>query len=138
MSLTVAAESGGTELFGTLVSAMQTGLTVGTDAITGTLHYIDEGSLADVWGAGYFMALKFTVPDDNWTIYDSCMVGLDPSVSSGLGDIKNDDTHNGVFKYTGIVRGEQQKFVIEAVSSSGLKATKEYDLRQLVLEPPEA
>lgn len=117
---------------------MQTNLTVGTVAITGTLKYLASGALATDWGAGNFMALKFST--SNWNAFESVKVGLEPSVSSGLADIKSDPDHNGVFKVTGIVQGEQQKFVIDAVSSGGLRSRREYDIRQLVMEdaPAEA
>ena len=57
---TVAAMAAATELWGYTISQLQTSVAVSGSKITGTLAYIDSGSLADVWGAGYFIALTFT------------------------------------------------------------------------------
>lgn len=107
---------------------MQTNLSVGTVAITGTLKYLDSGALATDWGAGNFMALKFSTSD--WTKFTSLKVGLNPSVSSGLVELINDPDKNGVFKVTDKTT---QRFVIEAVTPIG-ESRKEYDLSALVTE----
>lgn len=114
---------------------MQTGLTVGTSAITGTLKYLDSGQLVTDWGEGNFMALKFTASD--WDAFTSVKVGLDPSVSSGLAELIEDPDKNGAFKVTGIVNGKQQKFVVEVVTPTG-HDRKEWDLSGLTLQPEEA
>lgn len=110
--------------WGTAVSAMQTGITITGDKITGTLKYLDEGQLVTDWGAGNFMALKFTVPSGA----TSCKVGLNPSVSSGLVELDNDK--DGVFKVTD---KDTQKFVI--VTTNGqYTLTQEFDLSGLICE----
>ena len=103
---------------------MQTGITVTGDKITGTLKYLDEGQLVTDWGAGNFMALKFTVPEQA----TSCRVGLDPSQGSGL--VELDDEKDGVFKIT---NKNTQKFVI--VTTDGeYTLRQEFDLSELTCE----
>ena len=51
----------------------------------------------DTYGAGNFIALKFTDIDETAT---SVKVGLDPSVSTGLVEIIDDPDKNGAFKIT--------------------------------------
>ena len=87
-------EAGTTNLFGHLVSSLQTGVTISNGAISGSLSYINSGSLKQVWGAGNFLALKFT----DFADADKIMVGLVPSVSSGL--VALDEDMNAVFKIT--------------------------------------
>jgi len=125
----VGAVAGSSTLFDVEVSDMQTGIVVGKDAITGTLKYLDgTNPIVDYWGAGNFMCLEFTASD--WEEFDSVMVGLDPSQTSGLVDIKNDPDKNGVFKVT---NKATQKFVVVAT-----KGTEEfkfvYDLSGLTVE----
>lgn len=98
--------------------------------ITGTLHYLDTGQLVLDWGAGNFLALKFTnnKPDEVKTI----KVGLDPSQGSGL--VPLDEDMNGVFKITD---KDTQKFVIECYDEDNQKISRdEYDLSGLVCEAP--
>ena len=110
--------------WGTAVSAMQSNIAIADGKITGTLKYLDEGQLVTDWGAGNFMALKFTVPDGA----TSCKVGLDPSVSSGL--VELDEDKDGVFKVTD---NETQKFVI--VTTDGTYTLRqEFDLSELVCQ----
>ena len=101
--------------WGTNVSDMQSGLTVSGNAITGTLKYLDEGELVDAWGAGNFMALKFTVPEGA----TSCKVGMVPS-ASGMQLQELDEDKDGVWKVTD---KDVQKFVVETTDGS-------YTLRQ--------
>ena len=89
-----APEAGTTNLWGHLVSSLQSGVTVSNGAIAGSLSYINSGSLKEVWGAGNFLALKFT----DFADADKIMVGLVPSVSSGL--VALDEDMNAVFKIT--------------------------------------
>ena len=93
------AEAADAVLFGVPVSTMQDGVMVSGGGITGTLKYLDDPTLSIVsdWGAGNFLALKFTDFAANLT---SVKVGLDPSQSSGLVEILNDPDKNGVFKIT--------------------------------------
>lgn len=110
--------------WGTAVSAMQSNIAIANGKITGTLKYLDEGQLVTDWGAGNFIALKFTVPD----VATSCKVGLDPSVSSGL--VELDEDKDGVFKVTD---NETQKFVI--VTTDGTHTLRqEFDLSELVCQ----
>lgn len=110
--------------WGTAVSAMQSNIAVANGKITGTLKYLDEGQLVTDWGAGNFMALKFTVPDGA----TSCKVGLDPSVSSGL--VELDADKDAVLKVTD---NETQKLVI--VTTDGTHTLRqEFDLSELVCQ----
>ena len=124
-SPTVEAESGGTTIFGTLVSDLQTDVEVADGAITGTLYLQTEGVLPTDWGEGYFMALKFSDIDPK---AQSVKVGLTPSEGSGL--VELDEDMNGVFKVTD---KDEQKFTV--VSSYGTTVkTDYYDLSDLVLD----
>ena len=114
-------------MFGVPVSDIQDDdVAVEGDAITGTLKYISTGTLADTWGAGNFIALKFINKDSDVV---KVMVGLDPSQSSGL--VELDEDMNGVFKITD---KDAQKFVVEAYDAKNQKVVKEYDLSGLTLE----
>lgn len=109
-------------------SDMQTGITVSDNAITGTLHYLEDftpsGYLA---GDGYYIALKFSGLDPDAT---SVKVGLDPSQQSGLVEIINDPDKNGVFKIT-----NKDTQVFKVVSSDGVSShTQVFDLSGLTLE----
>ena len=115
-------------MFGTLVSDMQSGVSIANNAIAGTLKYLDEGDLVTTWGEGNFLALKFTA--DDWNAYTSVKVGLEPSVSSGLVEIINDPDKNGAFKVT---NKNTQKFKV--VATDGTKTSVQYyDLSGLKLE----
>lgn len=110
--------------WGTAVSAMQSNIAIANGKVTGTLKYLDEGQLVTDWGAGNFMALKFTVPDGA----TSCKVGLDPSVSSGL--VELDEDKDAVLKVTD---NETQKLVI--VTTDGTHTLRqEFDLSELVCQ----
>ena len=126
--LTVTPEDQGHSLYGVPVSSMQgSDVAVANGAVTGTLKYISSGTLADTWGPGNFLALKWTDPDAKAT---SLKVGLDPSVSSGLIECIDDTDRNGVFKVT---NKNIQKFKI--VSSNGAHSTVQtYDLSGLTLQ----
>lgn len=124
---TTEAVPGTSTLFGTIVSDIQDSVVVGDNAITGTLHFLDTGDIADYWGDGNFIALQFSNLDTNAT---SIKVGLDPSEGSGLVEIIDDPDKNGVFKVT---NKDTQKFKI--VTSDGTHTkTKTYDLSSLVCE----
>ena len=95
--------------------------------ITGTLKYLNTGVIARDWGAGYFVALKFTGIDSDAT---SVKVGLVPSQGSGLVEIINDPDKNGVFKVTDKTT---QRF--QVVSSDGVHQTvQDFDLSELVMQ----
>lgn len=114
-SLTVAAEDGETDMFGTQVSDLQTSVSVANGAITGTLKYYSDDSKALVqdWGAGNFLAVKFTNIDADAT---SVLVGLEPSVGSGLVELIDDPDKNGVFKITD--KNTQKFKVIQSCTGS--------------------
>lgn len=125
-SPTVTAESGDVSMFGTLVSDLQDGVAISGNAITGTLKYLDSGALVDTWGAGNFIALKFSNLDPNAT---SVKVGLDPSQGSGLVEIITDPDRNGAFKVT-----NKDTQVFKVVSTDGTTTkTDTYSLAGLTL-----
>lgn len=127
MGVTVEAEDGDAELFGTLVSDMQNDVSVIGDKITGTLKYLDDGALVDTWGEGNFLALKFEDLDPTAT---SVKVGLDPSQGSGLVEIINDPDKNGAFKIT-----DKDTQVFKVVTTDGGRTvTQEFDLSELTVE----
>lgn len=113
---------------------MQSDVAVGTNAITGTLAFI-QGGLSPAGylsGDGHFLALKFSTAD--WADFDRVEVGLDPSQGSGLVDVLPDPDKNGVFKIT----STSQKFIVKTTAGEDV-VTKEYSLAGLVLSPePEA
>ena len=121
----VDAEAGTTSMWGTLVSDMQSGVAVADGKITGTLNELTSGALVDTWGAGHFLALKFTDLDPAAT---SVKVGLDPSQSSGLVEIIDDPDKNGAFKITSTT----QKFKVVTTVGTQTK-TQTFDLSDLVL-----
>ena len=123
----MAAETGGSSVFGTRVSNIQTGVTVADGAITGTLKYLDTGAIPDQWGAGNFLVLKFSDIDAD---APSVKVGLSPSVSSGLVELIDDPDKNGVFKVTD---KDTQKFVV--IQSNGKTFSRqEYSLSGLTCQ----
>ncbi len=124
-SLTVEAEDGETSLFGRKVKTMQTDITINDNAITGTLKYISSGAIAQDWGAGNFLCLKFPDADiESMTV----KVGLNPSEGSGL--VALDSDKNGVFKITD---KNVQKFVVLQQNGAQQKL-QEFDLSGLTLE----
>ena len=125
-------EAGTTKMWGTKVSALQSDIDVSDDnQITGTLKYLSSGQLVTDWGAGNFLALKFTGVADNVELgATSVKVGLDPSAGSGLVEIKDDPDQNGAFKIT---NAATQKFVIETTNGKHTKR-QEFDLSGLVCE----
>lgn len=114
-------------MFGTDVSDIQSGVSVSGNAITGTLKYLDTGDIAEYWGDGNFIALKFTNIDPNAT---SVKVGLDPSYGNGLVEIIDDPDRNGVFKITD---KDTQVFKVVTTTSSGTQADT-YTLSGLTCE----
>ena len=124
-SVTVAAATG--TIYETAVSTVQTGVTVANGKITGTLHKLESGPIPAGYGPGYYVALQLS---DFTQAMTSVMVGLLPSVSSGLVEIINDDEKNGVFKVTD---KDTQKFVTEIHTADGC-ITIAYDLSELVLD----
>lgn len=126
--MTVKAESQSTQIYGTAVSDIQDAdVAVSANAIVGTLKYLDSGSIAGYWGAGYFLALKFSGIDGRAT---SVKVGLDPSEGSGLVELLGDTDMNGVFKITD---QDVQKFKV-VITDGHVTKTQTFDLSGLVFE----
>lgn len=94
--------------------------------ITGTLIYNDGWESGPLAGPGYFMALKFSSED--WDNYDSIMVGLDPSIGTGLVEVKNDPNKNGVFK---VSARDTQKFIVQTRVGS-ITTRTQYNLSELI------
>ena len=94
-TVTVSAMDSATELWGYTISQLQTGITVSNGAITGTLNKIESGSLADVWGAGYFIALAFATENAET---DKIFVAILPT--EGAGWQKLDEDLAAVIKVT--------------------------------------
>lgn len=119
-------------MFDTVVSSMQKNdVAVQGNAITGTLKYLATGSPAEVYGAGYFIALKWSNLDTDTT---SLKVGIIPSRGTGLIECFDDADRNGYFK---VSDKNQQKIVI-IQQDDGINLTKqEFDLSGLTLEPQE-
>ena len=92
--------------------------------ITGTLKYLSSGQLVTDWGAGYFMALKFSNIDKR---LKTVKVGLTPSEGSGL--VPLDEDKNGVFKIT---NKATQKFTVQITDGRDTQ-TVYYDLSDLTL-----
>lgn len=97
------------------------------DKITGTLKYVSSGTLARDWGAGNFLALKFTNIDADAT---SVLVGLEPSEGTGLVELINDPDKNGVFKVTDKAK---QKLIVMSRCSGFVKVDR-YDLSGLTCQ----
>lgn len=123
-NVTPASADADEDFWGTKTSDMQTGVTVANGAITGTLTKLTSGQLVTDWGAGYFLALKFTKNNAKIT---SIKVGLNPSVSSGL--VELDEDMLGVFK---ISNKDTQRFEI-LVSDGNVSYAMLFDLSGLTL-----
>ena len=106
---------------------MQENVNIANKNITGTLKYLSTGQLVNAWGAGNFIALKFTDIVPNAT---SVKVGLDPSYGGGLVEIIDDPDKNGAFKITD---KDSQVFVVEI--TDGVETIRtEYTLSGLTCE----
>lgn len=108
---------------------MQDDITVTGDKITGTLFFIEGGLSPSGYlaGDGYFMALKWSDPDEDAT---SLKVGLQPSEGSGLIECIDDTDRNGVFKVT---NPKKQKLKIISSNADGQKTIQTFDLSGLEL-----
>lgn len=102
-------------------------MSVADNAVTGTSKWLADGDIADYWGPGNFIAVKFEDIDERAT---SVRVGLQPSQGSGLVEIIDDPDKNGVFKITD---KDEQKFVV-IISDGTQTTTQEFDLSGLALE----
>ena len=128
-SVDVAPVAQNRKLFDVTASTFQKNdIVVGENAISGTLkEMIDSNPITDVWGTGYFIGLKFVLPEG----CTSCKVGLNPSEGSGLVEIINDPDKDGVFKVTD---KDTQNIRLESIIN-GVEVVKEYDLSTLTLQP---
>lgn len=126
--MTVKAESQSTQMYETPVSSIQDDdVSVVGNKITGTLKYLSSGAIAGYWGAGNFLALKFSDIDPRAT---SVKIGLRPSQGSGLVELLGDPDMNGVFKITD---KSTQKFIVQ--TTDGIKTKEQvFDLSDLTLE----
>ena len=125
---TVEAEAQDTRLWNTYdVSDLQEDDVVIQDGcIYGTLKYIDSGTLKDVWGAGYFLCLKFSDVDASAT---AVKVGLKPTEGSGMAEL--DEDMNCVFKITD--KGNQK---LKVMTTDGTRETwQTYDLNGITFAP---
>lgn len=99
---------------------------VSGDSISGTLKYIDYGTLKDVWGAGYFLCLKFSDVDESAT---SVSVGLKPTEGSGMAEL--DEDMNAVLKIT-----DKSIQKLKVVSTDGTRSrVQTFDLNGLRFAP---
>ena len=92
------------------------------------MKYVSSGTLANDWGEGNFLALKFTNLDEDAT---AVMVGLEPSMGSGLADLGPDPDKNGVFKITDKTT---QKLVVVSKVNNKYELRQVFDLSGLTLE----
>ena len=124
---TVSAEAGTTDMWGTLVSSMQSNIQVSNKKkITGTLSYLTSGQLVTDWGEGYFIALKLSDIDEDFT---DVKIGLVPSAGSGILSI--DPDANCVCHLTDISKQQFTVWVTDGYTSQ----TDYYDLSGLTLTP---
>lgn len=119
----------------TPVSDLQSNVSLTDGVFSGTLKYYDTpGAIVDVWGAGNFLAAKFSVEDNDWSAYDSVKVGLEPSAGTGLVELINDPDKNMIAKVS-----DKDVQVLKVVATKGGKqAIKTYSLRNLTVESDEA
>lgn len=115
------------DVYGYQASDLQSGVTVSNGAITGTLKYVSSGTLANDWGAGNFLYLKWSGIDSK---ANSIKVGLDPSMGTGMVECYSDLDRNGVFKIT---NKNVQKFKI-IVSDGEHSTVQTYDLSGLTVQ----
>ena len=99
-------------VYGTAVSDIQDAnmKLIGTN-FKGTSKWLASGSIASDWGAGNFIAVDF---EDLPESADKIMVGLEPSMGSGMVELTPDDTKS-VFK---VEDKDLQKLVIKTTIGS--------------------
>ena len=127
-SVTVSPADSDTDYWGTLASEMQSDVSIAGNAITGTLTKLTSGSLVDVWGEGYFIALKFDDFTEGLT-YSDVKVGLAPTEGAGL--VTLDSDQDGVFKITD---KDTQRLMIWQKKDGVGSLTEFYDLSGLTLD----
>ena len=124
---TVEALDPATDLWGTLVSAIQSDVLVSGNAIYGTLKYLSSGALANDWGPGYFLALNYANIDSRAV---QVMVGLTPTAGAGFQALDSD--HASVMKIT---NKDAQVFKVITYGPAGEAASETYSLAGLTLQP---
>ena len=104
-------------------------MSVANGKFTGTVKYFDTpGEIVDYWGAGNFLAFKISNEDSNTV---STLVGLEPSMGTGLVEIHGDPDMNGIAKLDDVT---VQKFKVIQTDAAGHKNVQYYDLSGLTLE----
>ena len=101
---------------------------VSGNKIVGTLKYLDSGSPAEWYGAGNFLALKWSNLDAHTT---SLKVGIMPSEGTGMVECFSDLDRNGYFKVTD--KNKQKVVLIQSGAGYGSRR-QEFDLSELVCE----
>lgn len=131
--MTLGAESQGITIYSASVSSLQKNdVTVTNGKVSGTLKYFDTpGEIVDYWGAGYFFAFKITGEDAHST---KTLLGLEPSMGTGLVDIHGDLDMNGIAK---IEDPATQRFKVIQSDNAGHRNVQYWDLSGLTLEPKE-
>lgn len=114
-----------------VASDLQSDITVANGKITGTLNFIEGGLSPSGYlsGDGYFLALKWSDPDEDAT---SLLVGLQPSEGSGLVEAIDDTDRNGVFKISN--KNTQELIFIQ--SNATARTVQTFDLSGLTLAEP--
>lgn len=113
-------------VYGTAVSAIQdANMELIGNNFKGTSKWLSTGTVATDWGAGNFIAIDFEdLPEEA----DKIMVGLEPSMGSGLVELTPDDTKS-VFK---IADKDIQQLVIKT-SIGSRTITQKFSLKGLTL-----
>lgn len=113
-------------VYGTAVSAIQdANMELIGNNFKGTSKWLSTGTVATDWGAGNFIAIDFEdLPEEA----DKIMVGLEPSMGSGLVELTPDDTKS-VFK---IADKDIQELVIKT-SIGSRTITQKFSLKGLTL-----
>ena len=115
------------DLWGNDSDDLQSNIMVGNGKIVGSLKYLSSGQLATDWGAGNFLALKYS--GDALNTAKHIYVGVDPSEGTGLLDILPDPDKASVTK---ISNKDIQKFKV-IIDYGSYTETKEYDLSGLTV-----
>lgn len=120
--MTVAPTPSSVDLWGQDSDDLQEDIVIADGAITGTLKKLTSGALVNNWGAGYFIALTMSNVDSD-ALY--VMAGMDPSVSSGM--VKLDDDNTIVCKVTNkttqkfkVIQYTQYSATVQVFDLSGL------------------
>lgn len=103
-------------------------VTITGNKITGTLKYLATGSPAATYGAGNFIALKWSNLDAHTT---SLKVGIMPSEGTGMVECFSDLDRNGYFKVTNKYK---QKIVLIQSGAGYGQRRQEFDISGLTLE----